>query len=385
MLLVFLKSNREAKVLNGYPNIYRDEIRKVEGVEEDGDICNVFSEDFKFLGKGFYSKSNVSVRMLTLADEEIDEDFFRNRVEKAAQKRRGFGDSYRLIHGEADLLPGVIADKYRDFVVLQIRNVGMERYKPVLVSALAQVVSPKGIYERSDFLSSSSDILTRNVGLLYGEEPPDELNITEHDLIYKVDIKTGQKTGFFFDQKDSRLFVRSITPNGGLALDAFSYTGGFALNMAKAGASQVIALDKDEDAVRLGRINAAANGLDNVEFINVRYEDYMQSYTGEPFDIIVLDPPSIIKKKEERKQGVEIFRNIVSLSVPHLKEEGVLGLCSCAYQIDLDLLIEAVRRSYSGSGKTLQVLGVTYQSGDHPWVLSYPESLYLKCFWVKVF
>ena len=151
MLLVFLKSNREAKVLNGYPNIYRDEIRKVEGVEEDGDICNVFSEDFKFLGKGFYSKSNVSVRMLTLADEEIDEDFFRNRVEKAAQKRRGFGDSYRLIHGEADLLPGVIADKYRDFVVLQIRNVGMERYKPVLVSALAQVVSPKGIYERSDF------------------------------------------------------------------------------------------------------------------------------------------------------------------------------------------------------------------------------------------
>ena len=195
------------------------------------------------------------------------------------------------------------------------------------------------------------------MGLLYGEEPPDELNITEHDLIYKVDIKTGQKTGFFFDQKDSRLFVRSITPNGGLALDAFSYTGGFALNMAKAGASQVIALDKDEDAVRLGRINAAANGLDNVEFINVRYEDYMQSYTGEPFDIIVLDPPSIIKKKEERKQGVEIFRNIVSLSVPHLKEEGVLGLCSCAYQIDLDLLIEAVRRSYSGSGKPCKYWG----------------------------
>ncbi|MDD2430546.1 MAG: class I SAM-dependent rRNA methyltransferase [Firmicutes bacterium] len=384
MLIVLLKSNREAKVLNGYPNIYRDEVKKVEGLEEDGAICNVFSDGFRFLGKGLYSKSNVSVRMLTLKDEEIDGKFFRKRVEEAALKRKGFGDSYRLIHGEADLLPGVICDKYQDYLVLQIRSVGMERYKTMLISAIVDVVMPKGIYERSDFLSSASDILTRNVGLLYGENPPDEMSITEHGILYKVDIKKGQKTGFFFDQRDSRFFVSQITPQNGLALDAFAFTGGFALNMAKSGASRVIALDKDEDAVTLGIKNAAINGLANVEFITTRYENYMKSYQGEPFDIIVLDPPSVIKKKEERKKGLEIFQNIVSLAIPHLKDGGILGLCSCAYQLDLNLLIDAIRKAYNETFKVLQVIGVTSQSKDHPWILSYPESLYLKCIWVKV-
>ncbi len=385
MLIVTLKSNREAKIINGYPNVFRDEVKSVEGDKEEGCICNVFSDDYQFLGKGFYSHSAVAVRMLTNHDEEINEEFFTKRL-KMAKKRREkiFKDSYRLIHGEADLLPGVIADKYGDFIALQIRNRGMENRKDMLVNAIAKVVRPRGIYERSDFQTTVSDILTKNVGLLYGEMPPDILFVKEHGLKYKVDIKKGQKTGFFFDQRDSRAFVREITPQDALALDAYSYTGGFALNMKKAGAKKVIALDKDRDAIELGRMNAMINGLDNIEFIETRYEDYLSTYKGPPFDIIVLDPPSIIKRKEEQKKGLRIFQDIIALARVHLKDGGILGLCSCAYAIDLNLLINALKRAYDKSGKTLQVLGITYQSQDHPWVLSIPESLYLKCIWVKV-
>lgn len=385
MLIVFLKSNRESKIINGYPNIFLDEVRAVEGEEEDGAICNVFSDDFRFLGKGFYSRSRVAVRMLTTEDEEINEKFFIKRVSLAQSKRSDFGDSYRLIHGEADLLPGVIADRYNDYIAVQIRNTGMEKYKDHLIKAIVEVINPKGIYERSDFLSSTPEVLLRNVGVLYGEVPPEDLYVIEHGIKYKVDIKQGQKTGFFFDQRDSREFVRTLTPKGALALDAFAFTGGFAFNMALAGAKKVIALDKDEDSVNLGRENIKLNNLTNVEFIHTRYEDYMKNYQGPPFDIIVLDPPSLIKKREERKKGFELFQNIVSLSTPHLKSEGMLGLCSCAFAADLEMLIDSLRRAYDSSGKRLQVLGVTYQSKDHPWVLSYPESLYLKCIWVKVY
>mgnify|MGYP000938532112 CR=1 FL=1 len=385
MLLVFLKSNREIKIKNGYPNVFRDEIKNVEGKEEDGAICNVFSQDYQFLGKGFYSKSNVAVRMLTTKDEEIDTAFFITRVKTALRKREAyFTDSYRLLHAEADQLPGVIADKYGDYLAIQIRNIGMERYKELLITALVEVIKPRGIFERSDFESSQADILTRHVGLLYGELPPDQLIIEEHGIKYKVDIKKGQKTGFFFDQRDSRLWVRKLTPPNALALDAFAYTGGFALNMAKAGAAKVIALDKDQDSVNLGLENAALNKLSNVEFINTYYEDYLKDYKGPPFDIIVLDPPALIKKKEDKKKGLTIFQNIVSLARPHLKKEGILGLCSCAFAADLDLLINALRRAYFESEQSLQVLGVTYQSLDHPWNLFIPESLYLKCLWVKV-
>lgn len=385
MLIVIMKSNREAKIINGYPNIFRDEVRAIEGEEEDGAICNVFSQDYQFLGKGFYSTSSVTVRMLTTKDEEIDYEFFNKRVKAAVRRRTiGFGDSYRVIHGEADALPGVIADRYGDYLALQVRNKGMERNKEYLIKALVENLKPKGIYERSDFESSVADVITRNVGLLYGEIPPDVLYVTEHGIKYKVDIKKGQKTGFFFDQRDSRLFVRNLTTPQSLALDAFAFTGGFALNMAAANANKVIALDKDEESVLLGRENVLLNGFNNVEFLHTRYEDYMSSYAGPPFDIIVLDPPSLIKKKEEQKKGLQIFGNLVSLAKPHLKEGGILGLCSCAYQADVDLLISALRRAYNQSGKSLQVLGITYQSKDHPWVLNIPESLYLKCIWVKV-
>ncbi len=386
MLLVFLKSNREIKIKNGYPNVFRDEIKAIEGKEEDGAICNVFSQDYHFLGKGFYSRSNVAVRMLTTKDEEINEAFFITRVKKAWQKRTAlFADSYRLLHAEADQLPGVIADKYNDYLVVQIRNIGMECYKDYLVRALTQVIKPRGIFERSDFETTQADILTRHVGLLYGELPPDQLIIEEHGLKYKVDVKKGQKTGFFFDQRDSRLWARKLTPQNALALDAFAYTGGFAFNMAKAGATKVIALDKDQDSVKFGLENKALNKLGNVEFINTYYEDYLKDYNGPPFDIIVLDPPALIKKKEEKKKGLTIFQNMVSLARPHLKKEGIVGLCSCAFAADLDLLINALRRAYSNSGHSLQVVGVTYQSLDHPWNLFIPESLYLKCLWVKVY
>ncbi|MDO7975375.1 class I SAM-dependent rRNA methyltransferase [Oceanotoga teriensis] len=385
MLLIFLKNKKDRKIKNNYPWIFEDEIKNIEGDRKEGEICNVFSSDSQFLGKGIYSKGNISVKMLSIKDQEIDERFFESKILTAYKKRESLKtDSYRLIHAEADGLPGVLIDKYKEFLVIQIRNKGMELYKNYITNALIKILKPKGIYERSDFETTVNEDIKRNVGTIYGETPPDEIIIKEHKINYYVDIKKGQKTGFFFDQRDSRKFLQTLTKNGDRVLDAYTYTGGFAFNAAVSGAEEVIAIDKDEHSYQTGIKNAELNKIKNVKFINTDFLKYIENYEGEKFDIIILDPPSLIKKKSERQKGIGIFKKIIEQSAPHLKENGIMGVCSCAYQADIDFLIEATRKAYEPLQKTIQVLGMTYQSLDHPWIIQIPESLYLKCLWFRI-
>jgi len=385
LLIANLKNGKENKIINGYPWIFSDEIEKITGEKISGEFINVFSKDYRFLGKGIYSSSNIAIRMLTTKDEEINYDFFERKIKNAVKRRERYNhNSYRLIHGEADGIPGLIVDRYNDFLVVQIRNNGIEKNKNYIIDSLKSVINIKGIYERSDFETNTGEEIQRNTGVVYGEEPPEKMIIDEHGIKYYVDIKKGQKTGFFFDQRDSRMFLRKLVKKTDRVLDAYTFTGGFAFNACVAGAKEVVAIDKDSDSIAMAEENKKINNFNNVEFYQDRYENFASKYDKEKFDIIILDPPSLIKKKTERKKGMEIFKNITEISKPLIKEDGIIGLCSCAYQADIDLLVEAMRRAYFGEGYKHQVLGITYQSDDHPWMIQIPESLYLKCIWVKL-
>ncbi|WP_129409906.1 class I SAM-dependent rRNA methyltransferase [Marinitoga lauensis] len=273
-------------------------------------MCNVFSHNFEFIGKGIFShSSNIAVKILSLSDEEINERFFYKKFIKSLKLRRGFGNSYRFFHAEADGIPGLIVDKYEDYFVIQFRNKGVENKKNEIISALLKIFNKeiKGIYERSDFETSSKENLERNVGLIWGENPPDNFIIEEEGIKYIVDIKNGQKTGFFFDQRKNRIYIRQFSKDS-IGLDAYSYTGGFALNMAKYGAKKVVAVDKDEYALELLKENAKINNIeDKIEVIYDDVEHFLLE-TKEIFNLMMLDPPSLIKKKTERFKGFEFLK-----------------------------------------------------------------------------
>ncbi|NUU95179.1 hypothetical protein XO10_02590 [Marinitoga sp. 1135] len=386
MIVVTLKKGKEKKIKNGYLWIFKDEISEITGEKKDGELCNVFSKDFEYIGKGFFSNSsNIAVKILTLKDENIDKNFFLNKFKTALLIRKGYGDSYRFFHAEADGIPGIIIDKYEKFLVIQFRNKGVENFKNEIIDALIDLFGNeiKGIYERSDFETSSKENLERNVGLLYGENPPDRFTIEEEGIKYIVDIKNGQKTGFFFDQRKNRIYIRQYSKDA-TGFDGYSYTGGFALNMAVFGAKHVVAVDKDEYAIELLKENAKLNGVeDKIEAIYGDVEKYLEN-TDYKFNLMMLDPPSLIKKKTERHKGVQIFKRISRSGILKLEDNGILSVCSCAYQADIDLLVESLRRSVEFEGIRLNAIDIITQSNDHPWILQIPESLYLKCMWIRI-
>ncbi len=377
MWIVFLKKGKERKVKNNYPWIFKDELEDFMGDGEIGDIANVFSYDKEFLGKGFFNpNSRIAVRMITREDEDIEHVISR-KILRAFAKRKFPTPFYRVVHGEADGLPGLIIDRYDDGFVMQVRCKGMELIKDLIKKVLVENFSPSFIYERSDFETKSDEDLEKACGTLYGKVP-ESLILTEHGVEYIVDVKKGQKTGFFLDQRMNRLLVRNA--DGRRALDLFCYTGGFALNLAKAG-FEVIGVDISQDAIDTARENAKRNSLE-VSFERADAFEFLENYKGS-FDVIVADPPSFIKRKEERKKGIEYFKKLTDIISEHLKEGGMMVLCSCAYQMDINLMIESIRKGVEGKGKIWRVEKITFQDVDHPWIAQIPESLYLKCIWVR--
>ena len=377
MWVVFLKKGKERKVKNYYPWIFKDELENFIGDGKPGDIANVFSYNKEFLGKGFFNpNARIAVRMITQFDEDI-ECTLERRILQAFSKRKFSSPFYRVVHSEADGLPGLIVDKYKDGFVIQIRCKGMELIKDLITKILIKNFSPSFIYERSDFETKSDENLEKRVGPLYGETP-EHLILTEHDIEYVVDIKRGQKTGFFLDQRMNRLLVRNV--DGKKALDLFCYTGGFSLNLAKKG-FEVIGVDVSQDAINTAIENAKRNSL-KVHFERADVFEFLES-CNDRFDIVVADPPSIIKRKDEKKKGSEYFKKLVSAISDRLRENGMMVLCSCAYQMDVNLMVESIRKGVEGKGIVWRVEKITFQDVDHPWIAQIPESLYLKCIWAR--
>ena len=373
MTVIFLKDGKERKIKNLYPWIFPDEVKEIVGDEPSfGEIVNVFSSKGEFLGKAFYGRR---IRMIAREDVEIDGKFFKAKIEKALERRKDLGRFYRLFHAEADGIPGLVIDRYGDGFVIQLRNKGVERFRNEIVDSLLDLFKPNFIHERSDFETDLGENVEGRNETLYGKVPED-LRVEENGLLFKVDVVRGQKTGFFFDQRRNRLLVRNL--QGKKALDLYTYTGGFALNLALAG-FEVIGVDISGYDLEVARENARMNGL-NVEFVESDVFDFLRENRNK-FDVVVADPPSLIKSKSEKKKAVRIFSELVSLIDDVLRDRGKLVLCSCAHQMDLQSLIESMRKGVEGRKVAWRILNVTYQDIDHPWIAQIPETLYLKCVW----
>ncbi len=387
---IVLKKGKEKKIKNFYLWIFKDEIENFENVKnEPVQIIDVKSSTGEFLGKAFFNpKSHIIARILTRENEKINADFFRTKIKNAIERRKKFkikSDAIRLIHAEADEIPGLIVDKFANYLVLQTRTAGIENFKHEIVKILTDSVKISGIYERSDMESRKEEGLDITSGELYGHVPR-YIQIEENGLKFVVDLHYGQKTGFYLDQRDNRKKVKELIHKGDKVLDLFCYSGAFSIYCASAGA-KVIGVDSDRSATDLARENAKLNQVsDKITFLTAdAFETVEQmANSGEKFDLIIIDPPAMTKTKKGAEGVKWAFHKLILNSLKMLEPGGKLIVSSCAYHISLDILQEAIRFASNDAGKRLRVIDVTFQPEDHPWILQIPETLYLKTIYLEI-
>ncbi|HRW35794.1 MAG TPA: class I SAM-dependent rRNA methyltransferase [Thermotogota bacterium] len=388
MFVIRAKRGKERKIKNLYPNLFSDEIADIIG-EGDTGLANLFSAEDEYIGTGLFSrKSNKVFRLLSTQPIEITTAYFAG-VFKRALKRRShlFHEGcFRLINAESDFLPGVIIDKYDRVFVLQIRHPVWVDFKPLMVDALYEAFDDvQGVYERSDFESSIDDSLERHSGLLCGEVSQEQI-ITENGIRYRISIPKGQKTGFFMDQRDNRQIAGQLAQRyslqGSKGLDLFSFTGSFSFSMAQAGL-QTLGVDKSAEDIESAKENAKLNQLDQ-QCRFICHDVFEFSGLKPEYKMIILDPPSLVKEKQDKHFGKRKFTELVKKGLQFLDTPGIMGLCSCAYHIGIDELEEALRRGCESYGYYGFIVDIGFQASDHPWMVQIPESLYLKCLWVYI-
>lgn len=387
---IILLKGKEKKIENFYPNVFKDEIKSVLGDVKTGDIVDVLRDDMKFVGRGYVTEgTSAFVRVLTTKDEKIDKDFIYNKIKTAYDKRKHLAEETnctRVFFSEADGIPGLVIDKFEKYISIQFRNSGVEAFRQEIINGIKKYMKPKGIYERSDVENRVHEGVEEKTGIIYGEIPA-EIIMEDNGLKYTIDIVNGQKTGFFLDQRDSRKFIRPYLNDKTRFLDVFSSSGGFSMAALKENCAKVTAIDKEPYALELCRKNYEVNGFTG-DFETLEGDAFMLLKTlvgrGAKYDVITLDPPSLIKKKIDIRRGREFFFELCDSSFKLLDKGGILGVITCAYHMGLQDLLEVTRMAASNNGKMVQVIGINYQPEDHPWILHIPETLYLKALWVRV-
>ena len=385
---VTLNSGREGSVLRHHPWIFSGAVKSVEGNPSEGQTVEVFTIDRKWLARGSYSsKSQIRVRLLSFdLDEHIDRGFFHDRISRAITLRKDSGGfdnttACRLINAESDGLPGVIADRYSDFLVCQFLSTGAEFWKDEIVSLLAELWPCKGIYERSDTDSRQKEGLPPRVGVLHGEAPPQHITIQEGLVKFKVDIVKGHKTGFYLDQRLNRAILTEYAENKDV-LNAFSYTGGFGVTAALAKASRVVNVDTSQEVLDLAKENFQLNNLslDNVEFIREDVFNLLRTYrdSRRQFDLIILDPPKFVASASQMDGGTRGYKDINLLAFKLLRPCGILVTFSCSGYVKPDLFQKIIADAALDAGINARIEKVLFQAPDHPLPLNFPEALYLK-------
>lgn len=384
MSTVIVKAEAVKKLRNQYPWLYADEIAELRGAPDAGALVALHDPRGDFIARAFFNPvSHIRARVLTQdPTEKIDRAFFETRLARAAAQRAhviGATNAVRLVHAEADRLPGLIVDQFAEMLVVQFRNAGVEQFRKEIIQALKKTTGARGAYERSDTQARAEEGLREQVGELFGETP-EEIEIFEDDVTYAVNPRAGQKTGFYLDQRDNRRLWRGLMKPDSRALDVFSYTGGFALHAAKAGAA-ALAVDKDSLALRQLEKNAARNGVS--ARVGARWGDAEKILAqlvaeGRAFSHIALDPPTLAKHKNDVPPAKQLFTRLCRDAFRLLDPAGVLLVSTCAYHIGVNDLIEVSRIAANEVGRRARVLTVTYQPADHPWILQIPETLYLK-------
>lgn len=392
--IVTLKKGEGRTLKSGGAWVYDNEIDSILGSFENGDIITVHDFDGYFMGYGFINtKSKITIRMMSRReDHPITEDFLRDRVRAAWEYRKQVIDtsSCRIIFGEADWLPGLVVDKFSDVLVVESLALGIDRLKPFLLDTLVEILKEdgiliRGIYERSDAKVREQEGLPRYKGFI-GEPFDTKVEIVENGVKYIVDVKDGQKTGFFLDQKLNRAAIHKLC-RGKKVLDCFTHTGSFALNAGIAGAASVLGVDASDLGIAQARENACLNHLeDRVSFTCADVFDLLPSLEekGEKFDVVILDPPAFTKSRQATKNAVKGYREINLRGLKLVLDGGFLATCSCSHFMDPELFAKTIREAARGAHKRLRQVEFHTQAPDHPILWAADESYYLKFYIFQV-
>jgi 23S rRNA (cytosine1962-C5)-methyltransferase len=378
-----VSARAEERIRSGHPWIYRSDVADVAA--EAGEIVDVIGPRQRFLGRAFFSElSQISLRMLTRGEEDIDDAFWLARLSAAIKFRESLAlnaTAYRLVHGEADLLPSLIVDRYADILVVQALSQGIDRHLPQLLPLLVDLTGARGVLARNDPRVRLLEGLEQRVDVLHGDVP-EAVAVHEGGIEYEVDPRRGQKTGLFLDQRENREAAAQYAR--GRMLDCFSYNGGFALRLAGR-CERVEALDISADAVTRIRDNAARNDIANLEAREVNVFDELRHYEnhGDRFDTIVLDPPAFAKNKAAITKALAGYKDINLRALRLLNPGGYLITCSCSYNVDEATFAEVIYEASIDSHVPVTVVEKRMQGRDHPVLLGVPETYYLKCFIVR--
>jgi len=378
---VVVSARGEQRVRAGHPWVYRADVVDVSAT--GGEIVEVIGPRRRRIGSALFSdRSQISIRMLTLGDGAVaDEALLRTRIGQAVRFRQSLGldaTAYRLIHGEADLLPSLVVDRYGDYLAIQALSQGMDRLLPAIALILVDLLQPAGILARNDPKVRALEGLPQSIDVLHGEIP-DSILVREGPVEYDVDLRRGQKTGLFLDQRENREAAARYAR--GRLLDCFSYNGGFALRLART-CPEAEALDISADAVERIRANALRNGVPHVQAREVNVFDELRRLerAGERYDTIVLDPPAFAKNKASIPNAMAGYKEINLRAMRLLNPGGYLVTCSCSYNVNEDMFASVVHEASIDSHTPVTIVEKRMQGRDHPVLIGVPETLYLKCF-----
>jgi 23S rRNA (cytosine1962-C5)-methyltransferase len=385
---IYLKPKEEFRILEGHPWVFSNEIERIEGPIKSGEIAYVYSYKNQFVGKGFLNTSSkIFVRILSRnIDEEINQLFFENIIIQSNQARLdlGYQNSYRVLFGESDGIPGFIVDKYGEYLSIQVLSYGIDLRKQMFIDILVKIFNPKGIYERSDVSVRKKEGLELFKGTVYGHVP-EKILIKENELDMEIDVINGQKTGSFLDQQDNHKSIKPYVKDKKV-LDCFSHIGGFGLHAAYYGANEVICADISETAVLQIDQNAKINQLSNVKTIKADVFNLLREYQDkkEMFDVIVLDPPAFAKKVDDVKKAYQGYKDINLQALKLIKNNGYLITCSCSHYMTPSLFLDMLIDASKDAKKSTQMIEFRIQGKDHPARLGSDESLYLKMVVLRV-
>ncbi|SEL27553.1 class I SAM-dependent rRNA methyltransferase [Parapedobacter koreensis] len=388
MHIIKLKKGKDKAARQLHPWVFSGAIADVEKNLHDGDTVQVIDQSGEFIAYGlFNSQSRVAIRLLTWDSKQLpDESWWRNRIQQSIAARKHLlntrdTDTLRLIFAEADFLPGLIVDKYGDFLVIQVHAAGMERIKPIIVDELTRLLAPRGIYERSDANARMHEGLPLTNGVLGGIHPPEWVEVSENGIRYRVNIVEGQKSGFYCDQRVNRLLTSEYAA-GKRVLDCFCYSGGFSLNVLAHGAKEVVSVDSSALAIETLNANMILNGLNGSkqQAIQADVNKQLRAFaaSGERFDLIILDPPKYAPSRSSLDKAARAYKDLNRRGLLLLEPGGLLATFSCSAAMDMATFKQVLAWAALDAGKEIQFIRQFTQPEDHPIRASFPEGEYLK-------
>ena len=393
MIDIILKKGKEKAAILRHPWIFSGALDKIKGKPANGEIVAVWSASQEFLAYGYFNdQSRVALRLLEWDQEvTIDEAWYTQKLEKAIASRAHLlnenTNTCRLVFSEADFLPGLIVDKYAEYLAVQILSAGIESVKETIINILRSILNPKGIFDKSDAGARKHENLEPEQGLLWGEEPPEFIEVKENGVTYHINIADGQKSGFYCDQRDNREILAAYT-QGKNVLDCFCYSGGFTLNSLRAGAAHVTSVDSSALAIETLKHNLSLNGFSDAlqtsfqSDVNKQLRVFKEE--NKKFDVIVLDPPKYAPSRSALDRAARAYKDLNRLGMLLLEPGGILATYSCSGAVDMETFKQIIAWAALDAGREVQIIKQFHQPEDHPIRMSFPEGEYLKGLLLRV-